>query len=122
MSEYRVNVYASATESECGGPIVARVRYNQALDEWDGRNWTSGGVGQHLGITKLKTGEYVLIHGTQWQGAKDYAYIVSDMEALQAILAAGQAELLDMKKYKKLKDLAAEKGLLDSELDEMEAE
>ena len=49
MAEYRINVYEDAQHDE----IIARVRYNQCLDYWDGRNWTSGGVGRHLGLTKL---------------------------------------------------------------------
>ena len=41
--EYRVNVYADEFMEE----VIARVRYNQNLDFWDGRNWQNGGVGRH---------------------------------------------------------------------------
>lgn len=107
--DYRVNVYADEMDREY---VVARVRYNAALDQWDGRNWTNGGVGMHKGITKLKDGRYVIIVGTQWQGQKDYGYVVSDNEALQEILKSGNSELLDTKKYSDLKRL----------LDKMETE
>lgn len=110
--EYRVNVYD-------GEKIVARVRYNACLDYWDGRNWTSGGLGRHLGVTKLKDGRYVLIHGTDWQGEKDYAEIVSPEEALQAILKTGHAELLETKKFRDLKKLY-EETLIEEEDDEEE--
>jgi hypothetical protein len=106
--EYRVNVYRDETYDE----VVARVRYNQDLDYWDGHNYTNGGTGLHLGITKLKSGEYVLIHGTQWQGGTDRGVIVSADAALQAILKSGNAQLLDTKKFKGLKELAIEKGIL----------
>ena len=92
--EYRISVY-----NEYGGnEIVGRVRYNAALDYWDGRNWSNGGVGMHKGISKLKDGRYVIIIGTQWQGQRDYAYVVDPDTALQEIFKAGHSELLDTKK------------------------
>lgn len=110
-SEYRVNVYD-------GNEIIGRVRYNQNLDYWDGRNFSNGGNGHHKGLTKLKTGEYVLIHGTDWQGEKDYAEIISKQEALQEILRSQNLDLLETKKFAELRQLAVEKGLLDSEYEE----
>ena len=97
--EYRVPVY------DGNGNVVGRVRYNQQLDYWDGRNWSSGEVGKHLGITRLKDGRYVLIHGSQWEGERATAEVVSDQEALEAILKTGNQHILKLKKYKKLKDL-----------------
>ena len=103
--EYRINVYEGEEYRE---QVVARVRYNNALDYWDGSNWSNGGVGMHKGITKLKDGRYVIIIGSQWQGAKDYGYIVSPEEALQEILQSGNEELLDTKKFCELKQLQEE--------------
>lgn len=100
--DYRVNVYLDEMDRDT---VVARVRYNAALDYWDGRNYINGGVGMHKGITKLRDGRYVIIIGTQWTGQKDYAYIVSDAEALQQILKSGNSELLNMKKYSDLRKL-----------------
>lgn len=100
--DYRVNVYLDEMDRD---QVIARVRYNAALDYWDGRNFANGGVGMHKGITKLRDGRYVIIEGTQWQGEKDYAYIVSDGEALQQILKSGNSELLNMKKFADLKKL-----------------
>lgn len=97
-----INVYNDEYRDE----VVARVKYNDNLDHWDGQNWTNGGVGRHLGITKLKDGSYVLIYGTQWQGQEDYGLVVSKEEALKAILKSGNNELLDNNKYKELKELA----------------
>ena len=92
--EYRVNVYADESMEE----VIARVRYNQNLDFWDGRNFTCGSTGRHKGLTKLKDGRYVLIHGTQWQGEKDYAIVISAEQALQEILKSGNHDLLETKK------------------------
>lgn len=64
--------------------VVARVTYNSKLDFWDGHNMSSGGLGRHLGYTKLKSGKYVLIHGTNWEGEKDYAEVVTAEELIQA--------------------------------------
>jgi hypothetical protein len=99
--QYRVNVYKD-------GDVIARVRYNQNLDYWDGRNWTNGGVGRHKGLTKLQDGRYVLIHGTNWQGEKDWAEIISPEQALQEILKSGNTELLETKKFAELKKLYQE--------------
>ena len=108
--QYRVNVYD-------GNDVVARVRYNQDLDYWNGRNWQNGGLGLHKGITKLRDGRYVLIHGTDWQGERDWAEIVSPEQALQEILRSGNTELLNTKKFAELKKLYEEKYLLEDEDD-----
>lgn len=110
VKQYRVNVYENQD-------VIARVRYNQNLDYWDGRNWQNGGMGRHKGITKLKDGRYVLIHGTDWQGEKDWAEIISPEQALQEILKSGNTELLDTKKFAELKKLYQEKYLLELEDD-----
>ena len=112
--QYRVKVYED-------GDVIARVRYNQDLDYWDGRNWTNGGTGMHKGITKLKDGRYVIIIGSQWQGARDYGYIVSPEEALQEILKSGNHDLLETKKFRELKELY-EKELVAEEDDDLEEE
>ena len=104
-SEYRINVYEGEEFRE---QVVARVRYNNLLDYWDGSNWTNGGTGMHKGITKLKDGRYVIIIGSQWQGARDYGYIVSPEEALQEILQSGNTELLESKRFAELKKLREE--------------
>lgn len=98
----KVNVY----EGLGGYGIVARVERNDILDYWDGSNWTSGSTGHHLGITRLRDGRYVLIYGTQWQGERDSAEVVTDEEALQAILRSDHEELLDKAKFAPLKKLA----------------
>lgn len=85
----KVNVYED-------GKVIARVQYNDNLDFWDGKNWTCGSIGRHLGLTRLrKSGQYVLIHGTDLQGEQDRAEIVTDEEAYQVIISSGNTELLD---------------------------
>ena len=115
--EYRVNVYADEFMEE----VIARVRYNQNLDFWDGRNFTCGSTGRHKGLTKLKDGRYVLIHGTQWQGEKDYAIVISAEQALQEILKSGNYDLLETKKFRELKELY-EKQMVAEEEDDLEEE
>ncbi|QZT33672.1 hypothetical protein HUR95_15820 [Caldalkalibacillus thermarum TA2.A1] len=91
-----------------GGVVVARVNYNDNLDFWDGRNWSCGSVGRHKGLTRLKDGRFVLIHGTDWQGERDYAEIITAEQALQEILSSGNEELLEEEKFADLKALLAE--------------
>ncbi len=88
MSDDRVNVYDE------NGNVIARVKYNENLDIWDGKNWCRG-TGRHLGLTRLKDGRFVLIHGTQWQGERVWAEIIDEAQALQEILKAENDELLD---------------------------
>ncbi|GGK22603.1 hypothetical protein GCM10010965_14380 [Caldalkalibacillus thermarum] len=97
----KVNVYE-------GGVVVAQVNYNNNLDFWDGRNWSCGSVGRHKGLTRLKDGRFVLIHGTDWQGERDFAEIISAEQALQEILSSGNEELLEEEKFADLKALLAE--------------
>lgn len=85
------------------GNVIARVKYNSNLDWWDGHNWTCGYPGHHKGLTKLKkTGEFVLIHGTQWQGERDHGEIITEEMAFQEIMRSGNDELLE--KYPELKE------------------
>lgn len=71
-----VNVYED-------GEIVAVVDYNNNLDTWDGSNWSCQYTGRHEGITELEDGRLVLINGTDWQGQKDSANIITKDEAIQ---------------------------------------
>ncbi|WP_456473577.1 hypothetical protein [Desulfolithobacter sp.] len=79
MSDYKVRCYED-------GNAIGVVSYTDNLDHWDGNNYTCGSVGRHLGIGKTKDGRYYLCHGTQWQGERSYAEIVSEAEAKQAVL------------------------------------
>ena len=87
--------------------VIGRVEANTNLDYWDGHNLQHGGLGRHLGLTILKSGELVLIHTTQWQGAQDWAEIVDEDEALQAIMRADAIHLLEEPRFKGLRDLYA---------------
>ena len=116
--QYRVNVYTNRYDLD--GVVIARVRYNQDLDFWNGRNWQNGGMGRHKGITKLKDGRYVIIVGSDWQGERDYAYVVDADEALQEILKAQRLELLDTKKFAELKKLYEEQMVQEEEEEEEE--
>jgi hypothetical protein len=94
-----VNVYDE------NGRVIAMVKANNNLDWWDGSNYTCGSTGRHKGLTRLKTGEYVLIHGTQWQGERDWAEIITPEQALQEILKSGNMELLEEERFSELKAL-----------------
>ena len=118
--QYRVNVYEN--QYDLDGDVIARVRYNQNLDYWDGRNWQNGGVGRHKGITKLKDGRYVIIIGSDWQGERDYAYVVVADEALLEILKAQQFVLLNTKKFAGLKKLYEEMYMIEDDELKEEAE
>lgn len=80
---------------EAGDEIVAEVEYNSNLDFWDGRNNTCGSTGRHKGLTQLESGEYVLIHGTQWQGERTTGEIISPEQAVKEIIASGNLDLFD---------------------------
>ena len=83
------------------GRIVGIVSYNDILDH--------GNSPYHRGITRLHSGEYVLIDS---DGVEYKACTVSDYVAFQAILEADCEDLLDDPKFADLKrfwdDLATE--------------
>jgi len=95
-----INVYNSTCEK-----VIGKVKYNENLDYWDGNNMTNGGTGMHKGLTKLKDGRYVLIHGTQWQGAESWAEVISKEQALQEIVKSRNDGLLENPKFAELKAL-----------------
>lgn len=99
------------------GVVVARVEYNKKLDFWDGRNYTCGQTGRHLGYTRLKSGKYVLIHGTQWQGEQNSAEVVSAEDLIQAAARTGHLESV-LEEYPELRDV----GLEDEEENHLEPE
>ena len=88
-----------------GGEVIARVTYNQKLDYWDGNNWQNGGNGRHRGLTRLDTGEYVLIRGTDWEGERDTGEIITPEQALQEILKVNATELFEEPMFQELKQL-----------------
>jgi len=69
-----------------GEEVIGMVEYTSNLDYWDGSNNTCGSPGRHLGIGKTKDGRFYLCHGSQWQGERSTAEIVSEDEAKQAVL------------------------------------
>ena len=82
MSE-KIPVY----DNDYCGNVVGRVTPNTKLDYWDGSNYTDGSTGNHLGYTKLrKSQKYVLIHTTQWEGCKDYGYVVSPEHLIEVAI------------------------------------
>lgn len=103
------------------GKVVARVEYNANLDFWDGRNMTSGSTGRHLGYTRLKSGKFVLIRGTQWDGERDTAEVVTADELLQAAVRTGHLEDL-YAAYPELKGTFEEEEAPAPEPKEIEAE
>jgi len=114
MEMYKVNVVNAE------GIVVARVKYNKNLDSIINTDCCNPKLGLHRGLTKLKTGKYVLIYGTDWQGSKDYAEIISKEEALNEILKSDNDYLLE--KYPDLKELYDTSIITEEEEEEEEAE
>jgi len=102
--------------------VIARVRYNQDLDFWDGRSFSCGEAGKHKGLTKLQDGRYVLIRGSQLEGETHSAHIISKKEALKEIIKSNDLRLLKFKKFIELnkmyeKQLKKEKASIQTEED-----
>lgn len=106
-----VNVYEGKHPNT---KVIARVQYTDNVDH------KGLSLGKHRGLTRLKDGRYVLIHGSQWEGTEDIAHVVSDEEALQAILRSGNTDLFELKKFAELKKLRDK--LLIEEMKEEEEE
>jgi len=89
--------------TDANGDVVAEVKHNAALDYWDGRNYTCGSTGRHKGLTQLDDGRFVLIHGTDWQGERDSAEIITAERAVQEILRSTNTDLFD--EYPELQEI-----------------
>jgi hypothetical protein len=90
MSKHSAGVKVPLYDSSEDNPdrsCIGRVTYTSNLDYWDGNNYTCGSTGHHLGVGKTRNGRYFLVHGTQWQGERDYAEIVTEAEAKSAVMA-----------------------------------
>lgn len=98
--------------------ILGRVKYSTNLDSYDGSNYCSGHTGRHQGLTKLKNGNYVLIHISEWQYENNHAEIISAEQALQEVLHCGDMSLLEEKRFSELKKLYND--MLTSEFSEVE--
>lgn len=101
------------------GEIIAEVKYNDNLDFYDGRNYTNGSTGRHSGLTQLSDGQYVLIHGTQWQGERDRAEIITPEQAIQEIMRSGNTELFD--RFPDLKELKDKTIIREKQTEEVTA-
>ena len=77
-----------------------------------------GGVFMHKGITKLKSGSYVIIIGSNWQDDEDYAYVVTDKEALDEIVNSYNLQLLEKGRFKRLRELYEKTMLIEDDEDE----
>lgn len=108
----KVNVYRNGCE------LIGVVNYNNNLDYFEGMNLQNGGVGCHKGITKLRDGSFVIIIGSDYQGDSNHAYVASDEEALTEIIESGNLELLDLRKFKSLKELYEKTMLIEDESDD----
>ncbi len=89
-----VNVYKE-------GELIATVKYNSNLDQWNGNNYQNGGTGKHLGITKLEDGTFVAIHGSDWQGDTDWAEIITPKKAYELIMKFDET-MLEWEAFKEL--------------------
>jgi len=65
--------------------VLGVVNYTANLDFWDGHDHSSGVPGEHIGIGKCQKGWYVC-HGTQWEGRKGHARLVTEEFAKQLCL------------------------------------
>jgi hypothetical protein len=64
-----------------GDVAIGVVGYTENLDQWNGRNRNGGETGRHLGLGQLQDGRYYLCYGTQWEGERNYAEVISEDEA-----------------------------------------
>jgi hypothetical protein len=83
--------------------IIGDVEYNNDLDYWDGHNHTNGGTGRHKGFGQLDSGEFYIIHGTQWQGESNYARLTSPEEIVKEAIRTSNVDMLE--KYEELMEI-----------------
>lgn len=76
---------------------VGMVKLNTILDTFNEECWSYGGVGSHLGLTKLRMAinglSYVLIYSSDWAETENYGALVTENVAKQAVLRTGNKDL-----------------------------
>lgn len=105
-------------QNESRENLIGVINYNENLDYVVGSNRQNGGFGMDKGITKLKDGSYVIIVGSNWDGAESYAYVVDDKEALDEIVNSYNLELLEKGRFKRLRELYEKTMLIEDEDEE----
>lgn len=82
--------------------VVEITEKSVCLDEWDGRNWQTGGTGLHQYVHKVITidGEevedmFLLVHSSQWQGSHQTGEILTVNEVRNHLKEIGR----DVEKY-----------------------
>jgi len=53
------------------------------LDQWDGQNMVTGGIGYHAYVKKIEDDKYLIIESSQWQGSQDIATIADKNELVE---------------------------------------
>lgn len=97
-----VNDYAESILSETS--LVINEDDVLDLDEWDGNNHTTGGVGNHQHVHKIieEDGEnvedkYLIVFSSQWQGEDTKGSVVNKEELIAHLKELGR----DIEEYKK---------------------
>ena len=111
-----INVFEKGTEN-----IIAKVKYNNNLDHWNGKFMVSlAGSSEfilHKGLTRLRNGNFVLITtATQYHHPLENereniacAHIIEDEQAMLEILKSSRYELFEQ--YPELTKIRDEKDL-----------
>jgi hypothetical protein len=84
--------------------LFRTVRVNTNLDFWNGKYYSSGIEGEHLGLTKLQDGTLVLIYSFDDDRAS-FTKIITPEEAIENIEKTQHYDLLKKYKFKELADL-----------------
>ncbi|WP_374723677.1 hypothetical protein [Calidifontibacillus erzurumensis] len=92
------NLKTEVLEGETTETIVEITDNYVSLDEWDGRNWTTGGMGHHQYLYKIiaiddepvETPQFLLEYSSQWQGSHPYAEILTLDEVKDHLEALGR--------------------------------
>lgn len=80
---------------------IGRVRCTTNLDFWNGEYMSCGKKGQHLGLTKLRDGRFVLVYSfDDFINKKPYTDVISRERALEVINEYKHRELLKTYKFK----------------------
>ncbi|MFD1705249.1 hypothetical protein ACFSCZ_00605 [Siminovitchia sediminis] len=96
------------------------------LGEWDGRNWTTGGLGHHQNVYKVKSvdgekveDQYLLEESSQWQGDHTLGQVMSEYELINHLQELGR----DVEEYMSaIKSLDLNEGFTKEKNSEQELE
>jgi len=72
--------------SELGVINTEKAKFEYSLDAWNGNNYQYFGVGLHATLFLSPSGQWYILHTSQWEGSRSYIEFVSEEQAYKLLI------------------------------------